>query len=100
MTALELGHPPTLCVKGASYRIYTALQHMWSLPHAVCEAPLLLVSMGNIVVSKGTWYYGTTTQAGAPENPAGESAAMHKQKRAVGIDSARFASVASPPPHP
>jgi hypothetical protein len=37
---------------------------MWSLPHAVCEAPLLLVSMGIIVVSKGTWY-GTTTQAGA-----------------------------------
>ena len=36
----------------------------WSLPHAVCEAPLLLVSMGIIVVSKGTWY-GTTTQAGA-----------------------------------
>ena len=36
---------------------------MLSLPHTVCEGPLLLVSMGVMLLSKGTWY-GTTAQAG------------------------------------
>ena len=55
-------------IAGWIFFLFNKKENVLSLPHTVCEGPLLLVSMGVMLLSKGTWY-GTTAQAGG--RPAG-----------------------------
>ncbi len=63
LTTLSTPHTFSNKLQAAFFFVPNKKENVLSLPHTVCEGPLLLVSMGVMLMSKGTWY-GTTAQAG------------------------------------
>ena len=49
-------------IAGWIFFLFNKKENVLSLPHTVCEGPLLLVSMGVMLLSNGTWYGTLTTQ--------------------------------------